>query len=286
MLYKSDRSRLLAVVTRSLNFLLLLGGAVAIASTGVAQDLSALRQEIIETPNSAAAIVTQTIKAAGPNGSLVAAPVTAAGIQALGSGATARQVEGIVYAAVRLQPDYAIQIVRAAVKVAPSLSPEIAAAAVRAVPNPWKEVRYQAGEQPAQSVQPVSATSAAAPSALNLLATGDSIRKEPDFKSPVDDTILDPPAPGDPMSLAEAIVQAAGGDPSVQTEVDAALYGHPGSLFGGAGDPRGYSGIGDAGNSNYTNEPHDPGGPPTSVPPNSPPPPNPPSPPNPPPVSP
>jgi len=289
MLYKSDKSRLPAVVRPSLNFLLLYSTFFVLTGLASGQDLSAMRLEISATPNSAAAIVTQTLKSIGPNASLYAAPATAAAIQSLGDRATSKQVSAIVFAAVRAQPDYAVQIVRAAVKVAPSFATDIAAAAVRAVPNPWKEVRYQKTDQSNDFFANQPASNSPPPAAQPTLASADTTgtAKEPDFKSTVDsavDAILDPAAPGEPMTMAEAIVQAAS-DPgtyaAVQTAVDGALYGHPGSLFSGAGDPRGYSGIGTTGNSNYANEPHLVGGPPTDVPPGGNPPPTPPNPPTP-----
>ncbi|MEZ0258943.1 MAG: hypothetical protein ACAI37_26915, partial [Chthoniobacter sp.] len=164
--------------------------------------------------------------------------------------------------------DRALDIVRAAVKLSPASAPDIAAAAARAVPNPWKEVRYPRGGHP----QPP-------PQANPQLPPQPPGPKEPDFKSPkerdfksppVDGSllepvqeVLDPSAPGDPMSVAEAIVQAAveaGGNlPDVQAAVDGVLIGDPGLLFNRVGDPRSISGVGDAGTSNYANEPRDPG---------------------------
>ena len=198
----------------------------------------------------------QTLRAAGSNAALLAGPATAAAIQSLGAEATSKQIAAIVFAAVRVVPDSALRIVRAAVTVAPNAAPEIAAAAARAVPNPWKEVRYQRGvpaEPPPQNVvQPPS-------------------DREPDFKSTVDssflnalDAVLDPAAVGDPMSLAEAIVQTAadarGGDPGgIQGSVDAALFGDPSQLFNAVSGSKGISGVGDAGLSNYANEPILPG---------------------------
>ena len=234
-------------MNRPLPLLFFLGGLFFLASTASAQDTAALRQEISATPNSAPTILARTLKSAGPDAGTFAGPATATAIDSLGL-ATNKQIAAVVFAAVRAEPDSALKIVRAAVKVAPQAASDIAAAAVRAVPNPWKEVRYQRGEAPSQA-----ATTAGTPIAL---ANNNASPKEPDFKSPLEDAVsavLDPAAPGDPMTLAEAIVQAAGGTSAVQTAVDSALYGHPGGLF--AGDPRGTSGIGTVGNSNYANEP-------------------------------
>ena len=279
-------------MNRPITFLHLLGGFVIIAGPAFSQDAAALRQAISAAPATAPAILSQVLRSAGPNVGLVAAPDTAAAIAALGAEATNKQISALVYAAVRIAPDSAVKIVRAAVAVAPDAAPEIAAAAVRAVPNPWKEVRYQREEQPANAPAQTTPDFFANNDATSVANTGSP--KEPDFKSIVDnafqdgvEAILDPAAPGDPMTLAEAIVQAAS-DPhtyaKVQTAVDGALFGRPGSL---AGDPRGTSGIGTAGNSNYANEPFKPSQPPGGDPPGgNPPPSSPPVTPNPPPVSP
>jgi hypothetical protein len=221
----------------------------------VAQDVTAaaLSEQIAASPASAPAAVTKALKAAGSNAQFVAGPLTAAAIQALGREAPASKIAAIVYAAVRTVPDSALRIVRAAVKIAPSAAPEIAAAAARAVPNPWKEVRYQRD----------------APETTDQYSEVPPANREPDFKSPSFEdglaAVLDPPAPGTPMTLAEAIVQAAfdtaghSGLAAVQGAVDTALYGDPGSLFSTVGDPRGISGVGTVGNSNYANEPRLPG---------------------------
>jgi len=222
----------------------------------VAQDATiALREEVAGSPATAPAAITRTLKAAGPKAPLLAGPAAAAAIQALGREAPVNQIAAIVYAAVRAVPDSALRVVRAAVKVVPSAAPEIAAAAARAVPNPWKEVRYQRD---------------APPETTNQYSEIPPENREPDFKSPTDfenglAAILDPAAPGTPMTLAEAIVQTAfdtagrSGLAAVQVAVDTALYGDPGGLFSTVGDPRGISGVGTAGNSNYANEPQLPG---------------------------
>jgi len=249
---------------------LLICGLAGIHSA-IAEDQSvAPRTENSDTPPSSAAALTQSLRAAGPKAAAVVVPETVAAIQALGPEATSKQISAIVYAAVRATPDSALNIVRAAVKLSPGSAPDIAAAAARAVPNPWKEVRYQKGphaEQPPQTTTPAQ------------LPPQPPGAKEPDFKSspkerdfkspPVDRSFLEPVQealnPGDPadpgafMSLAEAIVYTAveaGGklDP-VQLAVDAALYGDPGLLFNQVGGVRGISAQGNAGNSNYGNEP-------------------------------
>jgi hypothetical protein len=242
--------------------------------------LVSLQQQISTAPGSATAALVQTLKAAGSNANLLAGPATAAAIQSLGANASSKQIAALVFAAVRVAPDSALRIVRAAVRVAPNAAPEIASAAARAVPNPWKEVRYQRGAP----AEPPSQNAGQPPS-----------DQTPDFKSSVDssflsalDAVLDPAAAGDPMSLAEAIVQTAadarGGDPGgIQSAVDAALFNDPSQLFNAVSGAKGISGVGDAGLSNYANEPFIPT-PPTTTPPTKPN--TPPITPNPPPVSP
>jgi len=232
-------------------------GLIAPIQPSVAEDATpALRQEISSSTGAAPAAIGRTLKAAGPNAASLAGPATIAAIQSLGPDATSKQIAAIVYAAVHAVPDSALRIVRAAVSAAPNAAPEIAAAAARAVPNPWKEVRYQQGAP--SNMPPQNAT----PQNVVTLASN----REPDFKSSVDPSfldalsaVLDPAAVGDPMSLAEAIVQTAvdagGSLAAVQGAVDAALYGDPGALFKAVGGVKGISGVGDAGNSNYANEP-------------------------------
>jgi len=238
---------------------LLISGVSAVHSA-VAADQPAISRP--ENPP-AAATLAQTLKSAGPNAAKEVVPATIAAIQGLGPEATPKQIAAIVYAAVRATPDSALNIVRAAVKLSPDAAPDIAAAAARAVPNPWKEVRYQRGTQPQPPPQ--------APPQLPPQPPGRKERdfkSEPDYKSsPVDSSLLqpgeavsDPAVSGDPMSLAEAIVltavDAGGNLTDVQGAVDDALYGDPGFLFNKVSGVRGISGVGDAGNSNYANEPH------------------------------
>lgn len=236
---------------------------VFIACRAGADDaIKALRSEISAAPASAPAALNRLLRAAGSNAGALAAPATVAAIQSLGPEATGKQISAVVFAAVRAAPDNALAIIRAAVAAAPNAAPEIAGAAARAVPNPWKEVRYV---KQSPTDQP---TATPGPQSANQVA----MNKEPDFKSTVDtafqqavESVLDPAAPGDPMTLAEAIVEAAsdasGGQnlAAIQSAVDAALYGHTGALFAAVGGARGISGVGDAGNANYANEPFDPG---------------------------
>jgi hypothetical protein len=220
------------------------------------------------------------LKAAGSKAAAMAVPATLAAIHGLGPEATSKQIAALVYAAVHVTPDSALNIVRATVKLSPKAAPEIAAAAARAVPNPWKEVRYHriASQAPAQMPpqlppQPPGPKERDFKSSLGTEPDFKSSRKERDFKSsPADRSLLepveeelDPSTPGSTMSLAEAIVQTAvdaGGNlADVQRAVDEALFGDPGLLFSKVGDPRGISAVGTAGNSNYGNEPFDPSDP-------------------------
>jgi hypothetical protein len=205
---------------------------------------TALRQEIAGSPKSAPAVVARVLKEAGPKAGSIAAPTVAAAIQALGRGVTPRQISSIVYAAVRVVPDSVLPIVRAAIKVSSNACPEIAAAAVSALPNPWRQVHYQP------------------PTASEIGFHGKCAT----------------PIPGAPMTLAEAIVQAAceacsnSSLADLQAAVNSALSASPATLFRMTLNPNGVSGVGIFGNSNEENEPRFPATPPPSVKPPHPPP--------------
>lgn len=244
---------------------LLICGLTGVYSAFAADQPVVAHTENSATPTSSAAALTQTLQAAGPKAAAVVVPETIAAIRALGPEATSKQISAIVYAAVRVTPDSALDIVRAAVKLSPESAPDIAAAAARAVPNPWKEVRYHKDTH----AQPPTQTLAHLPPQPAGPKEPDfkSSRKEPDFKSPPVDRsflepvqeALDPADPGSLMSFAEAIVYAAveagGNRDAVQIAVDSAVYGDPGLLFSRVGGSRGISAEGSAGNSNYGNEP-------------------------------
>ena len=162
--------------------------------------------------------------------------------------ATAKQVGGVVYSAVHTVPDQVLPIVHAAVLTSRnSDAPEIVTAAISAVPNPWKEVLYK--------------------HYVTRVEKGERDYKDyRDYKDDKDGARLgeptfDPRDPGTRMTLAEAIVQTAldarsGLDPAaLVAAADLALIGDPGYLLLAAGDPHGISAVGDAGNSNYGNEP-------------------------------
>jgi hypothetical protein len=237
--------------------LLLLVCIVSSASPSIAEDAIAnLRREIAGSPKSAPAVVTRVLKEAGPKAGLIAAPTVAAAIQALGREPTKRQISSIVYAAVRVVPDSVLPIVRAAIKVSSNACPEIAAAAVSALPNPWKQVHYQPPTASETNLHSRCAT----------------------------------PIPGAPLTLAEAIVQAAceacsnSNLADLQAAVNLALSVGPTALFQMALNPILVSGVGIFGEGNEENEPHLPGAP--ATPPHSVKPPRPPPVPTPPPISP
>lgn len=240
------------------SLILSLVAITSIAGSGFAQDTTALRREISAAPNSAPVIVARFLKSSGSSASRLAGPTAAAAIESLGSTPSARKVSAIVFAAVRVIPDSAIDVVRAAVKVAPNAAPEIAAAAVCAVPNPWKEVLYRRGGSYTRSDRRLASTGGIRPERDFKSSAGDASKDMVDFKDVVD-LSKDAPAPEQSMTLAEAIVSAAS-EPSeslasVQSAVDVALASDPTVLFYAVGGPEGLSGFGDAGSSNYENEP-------------------------------
>ena len=194
----------------------------------------------------------------GETGSRIAAE-TAAAIQALGAAPGTKQISNIVFKAVRSSPDSVLLIVHAAARVSPKTAvPEIVTAAVAAVPNPWKQVAYR-----------------------RLSAK----KSEPDYKGGPDGKqgrdggpdlggrgVQDPSGrgTGDPganaangstMTLAEAIAQTAfDAQPglsfsSLQAAANIALLADPATLLRNVQSSRAISGVGDAGISNYANEP-------------------------------
>ena len=172
----------------------------------------------------------------GQNWTRRPARLTTAAIQGLGPSATARQIAALVFAAVRAVPGSVLEITRAAILASPNAdAKEIVAAAVSGVPNPWKEVRYH-----------------------RYVATPE--KGAEDFKEEKARELA-AAAPGEPMTLAEAIVQTAldarsGLDPAgLQAAADLALIGDPGYLLQAMYDPRSVTAVGDIGNSNYGNEP-------------------------------
>lgn len=180
---------------------------------------------------------------------------TVAAIEALGANPSNRQISGIVFNSVRISPANVLAIVDAAVRVSPqAAAPDIVTAATAAVPDPWKQVIYRRiGSRHAKS--------------------------DRDFKGGADGKhVVDldgHPArngvgnsPGDPsgenalsVSLAEAIARTAFDAqpglsfPALQAAADIALRTDPATLLRNIQSPRTASGVGDAGSSNYANEP-------------------------------
>lgn len=177
---------------------------------------------------------------------------TVAAIETLGANPSNRQISGIVFNSVRNSPANVLAIVDAAVRVSPqAAAPDIVTAATAAVPDPWKQVTYRR----------ITARHAK------------SGRDGADGKHVVD---LDSHparngagnAPGDPagenalsLSLAEAIARTAFDAqpglsfPALQAAADIALRTDPSTLLRNIQSPRTASGVGDAGNSNFANEP-------------------------------
>ncbi|MCX6979530.1 MAG: hypothetical protein NTV08_02085 [Verrucomicrobia bacterium] len=181
-----------------------------------------------------------------------AAAGVAAAIEALGANPSTRLISNIVFNAVRKSPADVLPIVHTAVLASPqAAAPEIVTAATAAVPDPWKKVVYQ------RITSPVVKKSA------------------PDFKAgPDGKEIADgkrTAAPGGPgakskpedptLTLAEAIVRTAlDAQPglslsALQSAADIAIVGDPSVLLRYIQSPRSISGVGDAGTSNYANEP-------------------------------
>lgn len=181
---------------------------------------------------------------------------TISSIAALGANPSAKQISAIVFNAVRSSPDNVLVIVDAAARVSPKPAvPEIVIAAIAAVPIPWKQVTYR------------------------RLTALRGPRSEPDYKSGPDGKQARDGGPamdlggraagdrgvnfanGNVMTLAEAIALTAfDAQPglsfaSLQTAVDTALRMDPASLLRNILSPRTVSGVGDAGLSNYANEP-------------------------------
>ena len=175
-----------------------------------------------------------------------AAADTAAAIGALGANPRTRQISAIVFKSVRSSPASVLHIVNAAVRVSPqAAAPEIVTAATAAVPNPWKQVTYRRLAAP------------------DVKKSAPDFKGEPDFKSGRDGKGVRGPAEpdGTAMTLAEAIARTAfDAQPglslsSLQSAADTALLTDPAALMRVIQSSRSISGVGDAGSSNYANEP-------------------------------
>ena len=178
---------------------------------------------------------------------------TGTAIGTLGANPATRQISAIVFKAVRSSLANVLPIVDAAVHASPQAAvPEIVTAAVAAVPNPWKQVTYR------RLTAPDRKKSATADGRLTDLSG-----RAPDFKSGPGGRDARGPseADGRTMTLAEAIARTAFDArpglslPNLQAAVDAALLTDPETLIRRIQSPRSVSGVGDAGGSNYANEP-------------------------------
>lgn|GEM_PF-996270 len=196
--------------------------------------------------------------AAGHDAADDAAAAVVAAIKALGPNPSSRQIGNIVFKAVGKSPASVLPIVHAAVLASPqAAAPEIVTAATAAVPDPWKKVAYHRitsrvvkkaapdskdahDEKPALDRKPIAGAKGAV---LPAVAEG----------------------PTSTITLAEAIIRTAldalpGLDlPTLQAAADIALLGDPSVLLRYIQGPRSISGVGDAGTSNYANEPFRPG---------------------------
>lgn len=193
-----------------------------------------------------------------------AAAQTAAAIEALGPNPASRLIASIVFKAVRSSPASVLPIVQAAVSVSPqAAATAIVGAATAAVPNPWKQVAFRR---------------IAANIGVSRKKSGPDFKAGRDGKQSSDgkgSVDLGGHAPGSrnsagrenegkdeiTISLAEAIAGTALDTqpglslPELQAAVDAALLADPDKLLRDILSPRTLSGVGDAGTSNFANEP-------------------------------
>lgn len=200
-----------------------------------------MRRAVEANPSKAPSIAAGALQPVESVSPRRAAEVTTAVIVGLGPVPAASRVAAVVYAEAHAAPERVLDIVRAAVLVAPAdAADEIAASAVLAIPDPWKRVVYTRMSAPVQRGE-------------RDFKGGPDFKGEPDFKELVSGEPV-------PMSLAEAVVQTVldagvANAPSVFAAVEAVLRTAPGRLITAIYDPRGISGVGDAGTNNYANEP-------------------------------
>jgi hypothetical protein len=209
-------------------------------------------------------IVPPPVKSTGADAGQRIAAETATAITALGATPTAKQISGIVFKAVRSSPDDVLPIVNAAVRVSPQFAaPEIVTAAIAAVPNPWKQVIYRRlGVENAKESEPDYKNG---PDGKQVRDGGPAIDlggRDPNQGS---GPILGEPgasiSDGSQMSLAEAIVHTAFDAqpglsfPTLQAAANIALATAPAALMRYIQSPIVVSGVGNAGFSNYANEP-------------------------------
>ena len=183
-----------------------------------------------------------------------AAAETAAAIEALGAHPATRQISNIVFKAVRTSPDSVLPIVHAAVRVSPQgAAPEIVTAATAAVPDPWKKVGYRriaVSDLKKRGVKKSDPDFKGGPDGKHAV----DFKGGPDGKTPV-------ATEGPEVTLAEAITRTAFDAqpglslPALVSAADIALLTDPATLLRYVQSPRSISGVGDAGTSNYANEP-------------------------------
>ena len=184
-----------------------------------------------------------------------AAAETAAAIKALGAHPATRQISNIVFKAVRTSPASVLPIVHAAVLASPqAAAAEIVTAATAAVPDPWQKVIYHRISAPDFKGTPDGKQSADGKRTLDLAGRNPDSKPDPGTKPPA--AIEDPT-----LTLAEAIVRTALDAqpglslPALVSAADLALNSDPATLLRYIQSPRAISGVGDAGSSNYANEP-------------------------------
>lgn len=200
---------------------------------------SAVASAVAAAPSDAGSIAASYIAAGRPDTRAVTPSIVASSIRALPQPAPPDQVADIVYRSVEELPEAAVDIVRAAATEAPHAAEEIVEAAVMALDDPWQEVTYYPGSY-RRSASP-------------------DFKGMPDGKSIVDHK----GAPGEPMTLAEAIVEAASEASGVDkgtlaTAADRGIQKTPKGQIRRLSDPKVVSPVGDAGRTNFGNEPRRP----------------------------
>jgi hypothetical protein len=204
-----------------------------------------------------------TVKDTGDDAGRRIAAETAAVIKALGASPTAKQISAIVFKAVRSSPASVLAIVAAAVRVSPQqAATEIVTAATAGVPNPWKKVIYRRlaelegrGSDRDRSSGPDGQRNTGS-AGIQTASNRGSNTQGPSGPGTGTDS-----ANGLEMTLAEAIIRTAfDADPrlafrELQDAVNAALRMDPETLIRNIQSPSAASAVGDAGLSNYANEP-------------------------------
>ena len=217
--------------------------------------------------------IPQPAKDAGDEASRRIAAETAAAIKELGRNPSTNKIAALVFKAVRSSPDSVLPIVDATVRVSPqSAVTTIITAVTAAVPNPWKQVIYRRlaalmAKKRAPDDDKSRPDGNQARDGRRYLDLGP---KQPRLSIGLSAQEPSGPGTGDPgvnsangiqMTLAEAIVRTAfDTEPglsfsALQNAVNAALLMDPATLMRYIENPRAASGTGDAGLSNYANEP-------------------------------